>query len=94
MQLLLHRSFLRPPRPEDAPSMARYANNRAIWRNLRDRFPHPYTLADAEAFIARHADEEPTRLFARLGWCRVMTSAGARWRSATGSQSRTGVVAS
>ena len=63
MQLLLHRSFLRPPRPEDAPSMARYANNRAIWRNLRDRFPHPYTLADAEAFIARHADEEPTRLF-------------------------------
>ena len=34
-------------RLEDAPSIARNGNNRAIWRNLRDRFPHPYTEDDA-----------------------------------------------
>ena len=35
----------------DAGSLAWYANNERIARNLRDAFPHPYTLADAEAFI-------------------------------------------
>jgi len=35
--------------PRDAASLARYADNRNIWLNLRDRFPHPYHLADAEA---------------------------------------------
>jgi RimJ/RimL family protein N-acetyltransferase len=37
----------------DAPSLARHADDRAIWRNLRDGFPHPSALADAEAFLAR-----------------------------------------
>lgn len=63
MQLLLARSFLRPPRAEDAPSIARHADNRAIWRNLGERFPLPYTLVDAEAFIASHVGEEPTCTF-------------------------------
>ncbi|MBQ9720883.1 MAG: GNAT family N-acetyltransferase [Oscillospiraceae bacterium] len=35
----------------DAGLLARYANNEKIARNLRDAFPYPYTLADAEAFI-------------------------------------------
>ncbi|HEY4303797.1 MAG TPA: GNAT family N-acetyltransferase [Gemmatimonadaceae bacterium] len=38
-------------RPEDAPSIARNGNNRAVWRNLRDRFPHPYTEDDAIGYI-------------------------------------------
>jgi RimJ/RimL family protein N-acetyltransferase len=38
-------------RLEDAPSIARNGNNRAIWRNLRDRFPHPYTEDDAVGYI-------------------------------------------
>lgn len=42
---------LRPWKKSDAPSVARYANNEKIARNLRDGFPYPYTLADAEAFI-------------------------------------------
>jgi ribosomal-protein-alanine N-acetyltransferase len=44
----------------DAPAVARHADNRAIWRNLRDAFPHPYHPAHAEAFIraARAADPE------------------------------------
>ncbi len=38
---------------EDAPSIAKYANNNKIWMNLRDAFPHPYGIQDAESFILR-----------------------------------------
>lgn len=38
--------------PGDAPSMARHANSRKVWLSLRDAFPHPYALADAEAYLA------------------------------------------
>lgn len=48
----------------DAPSLARYANNRAIWRNLKDRFPNPYSLENAEWFIAHCLDEAPESAFA------------------------------
>jgi RimJ/RimL family protein N-acetyltransferase len=43
---------LRPLRQSDAPSLARHANNILIWNQVRNYFPHPYALADAEAFIA------------------------------------------
>ncbi len=36
----------------DAHSLARYADNRAVAKWLRDRFPHPYTISDARAFLA------------------------------------------
>lgn len=49
----------RPWRPEDAPVLASLVNNRAIWRNVRDLLPHPYTLADAEAFLAKQTDDPP-----------------------------------
>ena len=39
-------------RPEDAPALAKYGNNRAIWRNLWDQHPYPYGVADAEEWIA------------------------------------------
>lgn len=55
---------LRSLEPADAPSLARHANNRAIWRNVRDRFPHPYTLADAEAWIRLAMDQQPETIFA------------------------------
>lgn len=35
----------------DKLSLVKYANNKKISDNLRDRFPHPYTLEDAEWFI-------------------------------------------
>jgi RimJ/RimL family protein N-acetyltransferase len=35
----------------DAETLARHANDRGVWQNLRDRFPHPYTTADAVAYI-------------------------------------------
>ena len=43
--------ILRPWRREDAAAVAEYANNEKIARNLRDVFPYPYTLADAESFV-------------------------------------------
>lgn len=64
MQLTLDRLTIRDWRVGDAASIAPLANNRAIWLNLRDRFPHPYTLADAEAFIAITMAETPARNFA------------------------------
>jgi RimJ/RimL family protein N-acetyltransferase len=35
----------------DAAALARHANNPAVARGLRDRFPYPYTRADAETFL-------------------------------------------
>jgi len=43
---------------------ARYADNRRIWINLRDVFPHPYTLADARFFLEWMATEKPQTTFA------------------------------
>ena len=55
MQLACARCLLRPLVPSDARSLARHANDRDVWRNLRDRFPHPYGVADAEAYISHVA---------------------------------------
>lgn len=49
---------------EDAPSIAKYANNRNIWMNLRDAFPHPYGIQDAETFISRAIEADPATVFA------------------------------
>lgn len=43
--------ILRPWRPEDAAALAAAANDAEIAAYLRDSFPSPYTLADAERFI-------------------------------------------
>ena len=51
MELRLSNSTLRAWKPGDEESLVGHANNRAIWRNLRDAFPHPYTLADAASWI-------------------------------------------
>ena len=44
--------LLRPWRPEDAPALAKYADNPRIAATLRDSFPSPYTMEDATRFIA------------------------------------------
>jgi len=48
----------------DAPSIAKYAHNRNIWINLRDAFPYPYSLQDAESFISRIVEANPVTVFA------------------------------
>ena len=64
MDLRTDRCTLRPYRPADAASLARHANNRKVWLNLRDLFPHPYTVADGEAYIARVVGASPVTRFA------------------------------
>jgi ribosomal-protein-alanine N-acetyltransferase len=59
LELALSRCTLRPWRRGDEASLVRHANNRNVWRNLRDRFPHPYTAADADAWIARASAQTP-----------------------------------
>jgi [ribosomal protein S5]-alanine N-acetyltransferase len=51
---------LRPLELADAESLARHANDRGVWQNLRDRFPHPYTEADAVAYI-EHLRSRPVQ---------------------------------
>ena len=51
MELKLGKSTLRPWKPGDEESLVQHANSQMIWRNLRDAFPHPYTLADAKHWI-------------------------------------------
>ncbi len=43
---------IRTPEPRDRESLVLHANDRDIWINLMDRFPHPYTAKDADEFIA------------------------------------------
>ena len=52
--------LLRKWRPEDAPAIARLADNPKVAANLRDLFPSPYTLQDAADYAAfcAGADEE------------------------------------
>ncbi|MFZ4545275.1 MAG: GNAT family N-acetyltransferase [Saprospiraceae bacterium] len=49
---------------DDAEPLSNLANNRKIWLNLRDRFPHPYTLEKASDFIAMLQKEEDAMVFA------------------------------
>lgn len=58
------RCIVRPYRVSDAASVASVANDRRIWLQLRDLFPHPYQLADAEAYIGRVVPDDPPRSFA------------------------------
>src|SRR5437764_2715945 len=51
MQLALERCTIREWRPDDAASLAKHANNRRVWLGLRDAFPHPYTIEDANKFL-------------------------------------------
>lgn len=49
---------------DDAGAIARYANNRRVARWLRDRFPSPYTVLDAEVFLGAAAAQESRTVFA------------------------------
>lgn len=55
-RLPLGMAELRAPRRSDAAELARHANDREVWRNLRDRFPHPYELEDAEDWLQEQAE--------------------------------------
>ena len=64
MQRQIGDYWLRDWRGEDAPALARYADSRKIWSNLRDAFPHPYRLEHARDFIQRVGAASPRTVFA------------------------------
>ena len=64
MQLLLETCEIRSWRSSDLASLVVHANNRNIWINLRDRFPHPYTPRDGSAFLRHTRDQRPETAFA------------------------------
>jgi RimJ/RimL family protein N-acetyltransferase len=64
MRLLLGVCDVRSWRPNDAAALVEHANNRKVWLNLRDRFPHPYTARDARAFLKSVLAARPETNFA------------------------------
>ena len=56
--------LLRPLLDEDQKSLAKFANNKKIWDNVRDLLPNPYTIKDAEIFINITKQEDPPMTFA------------------------------
>lgn len=62
--LKLRSCVIRPWAIDDAAAIQRYANNRNIWINLRDIFPHPYRLEDAHVFLSFVLKEDRRTTFA------------------------------
>ncbi len=58
------RLVLRAWKPGDEASLVKYADNRNVSANLRDRFPCPYTLKDAQDWIAFSGSRDPATDFA------------------------------
>lgn len=56
--------LIRPWRHDDLEALVRHANNRHVWLTLRDQFPHPYTRADGEAWLAYTAKQQTVTNFA------------------------------
>jgi [ribosomal protein S5]-alanine N-acetyltransferase len=48
----------------DRDSLVRQANNRKIWINVRDRFPYPYRIDDADRWLAFATSARPETNFA------------------------------
>jgi len=61
--LATERLILRAPRLTDAKAIATLANDRRIAENTA-RIPHPYSLADAQGFVAMTAQSEAECVFA------------------------------
>ena len=64
MHLPLKSCEIRSWRASDLEWLVTLANNRNIWINLRDRFPHPYTTRDGHAFIKQTREQQPESAFA------------------------------
>lgn len=58
------RCAVRPWRVTDADAIVKHANNPNIARQLRDRFPHPYTRRHALEFLEHATSSAPTAHFA------------------------------
>jgi [ribosomal protein S5]-alanine N-acetyltransferase len=88
LEIELSLARLRPWRAGDEAALVRHANNRKVWRNLRDLFPHPYTRANADWWIASLKGEDPVCNFAievdgeAAGGIGLHPQSDVEWRSA------------
>ena len=64
MELTTERCRIRPFRPTDLESLVRHANDPLVASQLRDRFPHPYSLDVGRSFLEAVAVAEPVESFA------------------------------
>lgn len=64
MELKLKSCSVRSWEWRDLDAIVRHANNRNVWINLRDRFPHPYTVNDARRWLETVVGEKPLGSFA------------------------------
>jgi RimJ/RimL family protein N-acetyltransferase len=64
MVLRGQRCNLRRWRAADAASIVRHANNINVAKQLRDRFPHPYAIDDAQRFLTFVTAADPETNFA------------------------------
>jgi [ribosomal protein S5]-alanine N-acetyltransferase len=55
---------IRPYAPADLDALVKYADNRKIWRNMRDGFPSPYTQESGRAFLRIVQAQQPVTFFA------------------------------
>ena len=52
---------IRSWKPEDAAQLATICNNKKIWLNVRDRFPHPYTITNSIEWISYTLMQKPVQ---------------------------------
>jgi RimJ/RimL family protein N-acetyltransferase len=64
MELVSASCVVRNWKWQDHDSLVRHANNRKVWINLRDRFPFPYTKADATRWLDCVVELTPATNFA------------------------------
>jgi [ribosomal protein S5]-alanine N-acetyltransferase len=66
--IVLASCTLRPYRQGDQAGLVRNGNDATLWRNLKDRFPHPYTAEAADAWVALNvANPENDNLAIEVG---------------------------
>ena len=76
MRIEIGQWLIRSYREDDAEALAQVANNRRIWRNMRDAFPYPYTIDDAHEWITRVQQDFPERHFAIASTSQVIGGIG------------------
>jgi len=67
---------IRPWKPEDAGALASICNNKKIWLNVRDRFPHPYTVGNAVEWIQFAKSQKPVQNMAIIWNGKIAGSIG------------------
>jgi [ribosomal protein S5]-alanine N-acetyltransferase len=88
MEIPCTHCLLRPWQPSDEESLVHHANNRNVWINLADRFPHPYTRANADEWIGIASKHTPLYDFAivvdgiAVGGVGIILKEGIRRRTA------------